>query len=169
MRILKLKVVVRVVVAVTNQINKYREYIMGAKFLRLTACAALALCVSGLTAARAEEAAVAAAPKSVTTAEVASQAGVNVKVCGMVADARYLGDSNKKLTFLNFTKPYPDHDFTVIILPENRTKFAEAPELMFKGKKVCVTGVVRIMRGKAEIEVTDPAQIVIQAEAAPAK
>ena len=142
---------------------------MGAQFLRMTAFAAMAWLVGGSMVVRAEEAAVAAEPKMVSTTEVASQAGVNVKVCGMVADARYLADSNKKLTFLNFTKPYPDHDFTVIILPENRTKFAEAPELMFKGKKVCVTGVVRIMRGKAEIEVTDPAQIVIQAEAAPAK
>ncbi len=32
-------------------------------------------------------------------------------VCGVIASAKYLKDSKGGPTYLNFDKPYPDHDF----------------------------------------------------------
>lgn len=49
----------------------------------------------------------------------------------------------------------------------SRAAFNEPPEVLFNGKTVCVTGLIVDYRGKPEIVVEDPSQIVIQ-EAAPA-
>ena len=54
---------------------------------------------------------------------------------------------------------YPKHIFTVVIWKSSRHKFKTAPEKMYKSKRICVTGVISSYRGKAQIEVNDPAQI----------
>jgi len=88
-------------------------------------------------------------------------------VCGLVAGARFLESSPGKPTFLNFDRPFPDHTFTVVIFESNRAKFKSPLEMLFTGKTVCVTGPIVEYRGKTEIIVQDPSQIVLQ-EAAPA-
>ena len=128
---------------------------------------AVAAVVLAVGAVRAEDAAPAA---SITTAEAAQHIGETKTVCGLVADARFIEKSNKKPTFLNFDKAFPNHTFTVVIMGENREKFTEAPEKAFKGKTVCVTGKITENRKKPEIVVTEPSQITVKEEppAAPA-
>jgi micrococcal nuclease len=88
-------------------------------------------------------------------------------VCGLVAGARFLESSTGKPTFLNFDRPFPDHTFSVVIFESNRAKFKSPPEMLYTGKTVCVTGRIVEYRGKTEIVVQDPSQIVLQ-ETAPA-
>ena len=83
-------------------------------------------------------------------------------VCGLVASARFLESSAAKPTFLNFDRPFPDHTFSVVIFESNRAKFKSPPEMLFSGKTVCVTGQIVEYRGKTEIVVQDPSQIVLQ-------
>jgi DNA/RNA endonuclease YhcR with UshA esterase domain len=55
-----------------------------------------------------------------------------------------------------------------VIAEATRARFKEAPETVFKGKWVCVTGVITAdFRGKPQIAVSDPAQIVVQDEPTP--
>lgn len=84
--------------------------------------------------------------------------GKTATVCGKVGSTRYLENSEKKLTFLNFGKAYPNHDFTAIVTGDNRAKFGK-PEEQYLQKDVCVTGEIKDFNGKPEVELTDPKQI----------
>jgi DNA/RNA endonuclease YhcR with UshA esterase domain len=63
---------------------------------------------------------------------------------------------------LNFNRPYPNNTFTVVIPGSARARFKNAPETMYRGKTICVTGLITIYKGKPEIVVTAPSQIVIR-------
>jgi hypothetical protein len=116
-----------------------------------------------------------AAPGGALTTIPADQAqshiGETNTVCGLVASARYMDSSRAKPTLLNFVRPYPDHPFSVMIPNSARPKFKDPPEVFFSGKTVCVTGAIIDYRGKPEIVVEDPSQIVIKesAQATPDK
>jgi DNA/RNA endonuclease YhcR with UshA esterase domain len=127
-------------------------------------CLAMAF-VAGSRAAAAEEPA-AKTVSSIPTAEAKAHIGETNTVCGLVTGGRFLDSSKGKPTFLNFERPYPDHTFTVVIFESDRAKFENPPETWFDGKTVCVTGAVIEYRGKPEIVVHDPSQIVIQGEGA---
>ena len=83
-------------------------------------------------------------------------------VCGVVMSAKYAPFIRGKPIFLNLDKPYPNQIFTVIIWEKDRYKFKKPPEIVFKGKKICVTGVIKSYRGIPEIIVRDPSQIIVK-------
>jgi DNA/RNA endonuclease YhcR with UshA esterase domain len=85
----------------------------------------------------------------------------------LVATARYHCTQPERPTFLNFDQPYPNQTFAVMIPDASRAAFSSPPEELFNGKTVCVTGLIVDRRGKPQIVVEDPGQIVIQ-EAVPA-
>jgi hypothetical protein len=91
--------------------------------------------------------------------EAARHIGTTNTVCGRVVEARYLSESQRKLTFLNFEAPYPDQVFDAVIEEPDRPKFSEPPETAYKGKKICVEGVITEYNGRPQIKVTDPRQI----------
>jgi hypothetical protein len=86
--------------------------------------------------------------------------GQHKTVCGRVVSAHYAPRSKGQPTFLSLDKPYPNQVFTVVIWGENRSKFSDAPEILYRDKSVCVTGVIRSRQGSPEIVATDPSQIV---------
>lgn len=106
-----------------------------------------------------------AAPGGAVSTIPADQAqqhiGETNTVCGLVASARYFDSTKAKNTLLNFVRPYPDHAFSVMIPGSARSKFQDAPEVVFTGKTVCVTGAIIDYHGKPEIVVKDPSQMVI--------
>ena len=108
-------------------------------------------------------------PDGITSRISAEQAQQHIgqpsTVCGLVAGGRYLEASSRKPTLLNFSRPYPDHTFSVMIPDSDRPKFKQPPEVLFNGKTVCVTGVIIEFRGKPQIVVENPSQIVIAAAA----
>lgn len=83
-------------------------------------------------------------------------------MCGLVASARYFESREGARSLLNFDRPYPNQTLTVMIAGPNRAKFSRPPEVLFSGKTVCVTGRIVDYRGKPEIVVENPSQIVIQ-------
>ena len=99
----------------------------------------------------------------ITWDEAKYHIGERTTICGPVVDTRWASGSNGKPTFLNMGKPYPDPSrFTVVIWIQNRAKFAQAPEVYYKGKTIYVTGLIDEYpkgSGSAQIEVTDPSQI----------
>ena len=80
-------------------------------------------------------------------------------VCGQIVDTRYARSSNGSPTFLNFDKPYPNHPFVVVIWGSDRSNFSNNPEVFYKGKDVCVDGLIETYKGKPQIIVDDPSQI----------
>lgn len=83
-------------------------------------------------------------------------------VCGTVASTNYAIRSKDQPTFLNLNQPYPNHIFTVVIWGEYRAKFNNPPETFYKGKGICVKGMITEYRGKPQIEVKEPLQIKIK-------
>lgn len=95
---------------------------------------------------------------SISPAEAAAHVGEQATVCGLVASATYASRSRSQPTFLNLDRPYPQHIFTVVIFGSDRAKFG-APELRYRDKRICVTGLIKLYRGILEIIASDPKQI----------
>jgi DNA/RNA endonuclease YhcR with UshA esterase domain len=98
-------------------------------------------------------------PQTITPAGAKDYVGKEATVCGTVKSARYASSSNRKPTFLNLDKAFPNPIFTAVIFEENRSKFAKPPEEQFKDKAICVTGKIQEYNGTPEIVVTEPKQI----------
>ena len=96
-----------------------------------------------------------------TASEAKNHIGERATVCGLVVDGRYLAKSKGQPTLINFEKPYPDQTFTLLIWGDHRKQFGE-PERELKGKRVCVTGLIKIYNGKPEIAATAKSQVSIE-------
>lgn len=120
----------------------------------------VALCLTtaiGGTIARAQE------PIDVLPADALSHLGQYVRVCGTVTSGAYMAASSRQPTFLNFGQPYPNHEFTVVIWGTDRRKFEAPPLSLFDGRNLCVTGEVAVYKGRPQIIVREPDQIVLAA------
>ena len=80
-------------------------------------------------------------------------------VCGSVMSPTYASGSSGQPTFLNLDRPYPNQIFTVVIWGRNRGSFPLAPENLYSGADICVTGLVESFRGLPQIEASSPTQI----------
>jgi DNA/RNA endonuclease YhcR with UshA esterase domain len=100
----------------------------------------------------------AAMAAELTPEDAAKHVGENATVCGTVASAHYAPRTRSQPTFLNLDKPYPNQIFTAVIFGSDRAKFGE-PETTLQGKRICVTGTIRLYRGKPEIILNDPKQL----------
>jgi len=100
------------------------------------------------------------AAETLGPAEAASHVGEEATVCGAVTGAKYSDHRKRKPTFIDFGPPHPSQLFTALIWGEYRDKFDYLPESLL-GKTICVSGTITEYKGKAEIKVSDPAQIRI--------
>jgi DNA/RNA endonuclease YhcR with UshA esterase domain len=96
---------------------------------------------------------------SLSPEEAVSHVGENATVCGLVASTNYASHVRSQPTFLNLGKPYPNQVFTAVIFGTDRTKFG-TPETSLRGKSICVTGSIRLYRGKPEIILRDPKELM---------
>lgn len=88
--------------------------------------------------------------------------GERVTIEGPVVGAHWAQDSQGQPTFLNIGRDYPDPDRVTIFIPgEYRARFPSAPEDLYSGEKVRVTGDLQEYEGAAEIEVNSPGQIEV--------
>ena len=87
-------------------------------------------------------------------------------VCGVVASAKFEADVQSQPTLLDLGKSSPHAVFTAVIYGDHRSKFG-TPETSLRGKHICVTGQITDYRGKPEIVVTDPSQLILAPAAKP--
>lgn len=87
--------------------------------------------------------------------------GKEITICSKVMDT-YVSKSEDATTFINFGNPYPHSTFTVVIFEKDIANFKYTPSVYLKGKNVCVTGKVKIFKGKPEIVVSSEAQIKVE-------
>ncbi|GGH07128.1 MULTISPECIES: hypothetical protein [Pedobacter] len=90
--------------------------------------------------------------------DAAKYVGKNVTICDSVYSTKGL----EKLTLINLGGAYPKELITVVINKQDESKFPSEPYSMFLGNKICVTGIVTEFKGKQQIVVTDPKQIVVK-------
>ena len=105
----------------------------------------------------------ATATTTISWDEARSFVGQLKTVCGPVAETFYATSSSGKPTFLNIGRDFPNPDrFTVVIWERNRSNFPTAPEQLYRGKTICVSGVVDTFKGVVQIEAESPSQIETQ-------
>lgn len=80
-------------------------------------------------------------------------------VCGLVRNTTYNRRHSQKLTILNLDRAYPNHIFTIVIKGKDRGKFANPPEVYYRKKRVCVSGVVSEFQGRAMMAVENAEQL----------
>jgi micrococcal nuclease len=89
---------------------------------------------------------------------VESAIGSVAIVCGPVASTSYAKRSEGRPTFIDLGRPHPDQVLGIVIWGAVRDAFGR-PESRYADGRVCVTGRIRLYRGKPEIVVSDPSQI----------
>jgi DNA/RNA endonuclease YhcR with UshA esterase domain len=117
----------------------------------LAVLAVIAVCVL----ASAPSKATAQQPRVVADTQAARSVGRTVTVEGVVAQVSVSRRSNT--TFLNFGRRYPNHTFTAVIFRSAANQFPNPRQ--WEGKRVRVTGEVRLYRGRPEIVLEEPRQL----------
>lgn len=102
----------------------------------------------------------AVAQKKIPIDSVTSHKGELVTVCGKVYGTKFLEKS--QITFIDLGAPYPDAPLTLVIFEKDKANFPQSPETLYADKQICVTGVIKEYKGKLEIDVENPKEIVIQ-------
>ena len=92
----------------------------------------------------------------ITDEQAAAHVGQKVVVQGTVAGVYTSRSGN---TFLNFGGTYPDQDFTAVVFSEASSSFSDVEQL--QGKRVAISGVVRLYRGKPEIILRSASQLQV--------
>ena len=103
-----------------------------------------------------------AAPPTVPDRDAYRYIGKEATVCGHVAGSTWMEGLRGRPTFLNLGGVYPHQTFTVVIWDDARAKFETAPNLLFDGGDICVTGKIETYKGKPQIVVRDPKQITME-------
>ena len=97
--------------------------------------------------------------KQVDIKDIKAHVGDTVTISAVVTSTKYI--QGKFVTLLNLGAKYPNQLLTVVIRGDDRNKFKEAPEEMFQGKEILVTGIVEIYKDSPQINVTSNEQIVL--------
>jgi DNA/RNA endonuclease YhcR with UshA esterase domain len=107
------------------------------------------ICVAALTEVPGQAGAVYAA------AEAAKHIGENATITDKVDGVHQSGKGN---VFLNMGGRYPNQAFTAFIPAGSAAQFPEVQH--YQGRTVAVSGKITLYRGKPEIVVTSPSQVV---------
>jgi hypothetical protein len=100
-------------------------------------------------------------PGATNWLQAATRVGDTTTITGRVASATYAQDTKGSPTYLNVGRPYPNPTrFVVLIWGDDRAAFTNAPEQLYKGRNLCVTGTVKTYDGVPQIIVESPASIV---------
>ena len=66
------------------------------------------------------------------------------------------------MTFLNVGGAFPNSPLTIVIYGDSLENFNFKPANYYKGKDICVTGKIKIYKGKPEIIVTKASEIKVK-------
>ena len=90
---------------------------------------------------------------------VSKYIGEKVTVCSEVYGVK----SFDKTTYINVGASYPNAPLTIVIFKkELDNNFTETPEKLYGNQQICVTGMVKEFKGRAEIIVSHPREIKIE-------
>ena len=113
----------------------------------------LAVLIAGLSML-----ATAAAAETIQPADASKNIGKPVTVEGVVNEVHHA--ASKKVIFINMGGEYPDSPVTGVLFSADAAKFPDIDSL--QGKAVDISGTVKLYQGRAEIVVSDPAQIKVK-------
>ena len=89
---------------------------------------------------------------------VRNHLGDSVTVCSAVFGVK----ATENITFINLGAAYPNSPLTLVIRAKDLVNFTSTPSSLYENKKVCATGILKEYKGKVEIEITRPEEIIVQ-------
>jgi micrococcal nuclease len=95
----------------------------------------------------------------ITIAEAKDHVGDKVTICAEIMETYSNTKAKGEPTMLNFGAPYPKQSFSCIIWKDDLVNFKYNPAAYLKGKQVCITGIIKMYKGKPEMEVHGQDQI----------
>jgi DNA/RNA endonuclease YhcR with UshA esterase domain len=101
------------------------------------------------------------AQATINANEAKDHIGETVTICDRVVSTYYYEKGKGQPTFLNFGAKYPNNTFDVVIWAEDAMMFPSKP-IDLSGKPVCVTGRIKLYKGKPEMIVKYSSQIKVQ-------
>lgn len=111
-----------------------------------------------LTTALVLSASIASAQYKISLDSLKQYIGQSVTVCNEVFGVK----TTDKITYINLGAKYPNAPLTIIIFKKDlEANFKETPEKLYGNQHICVTGVVKEYKGKMEIVVSKPEDIVV--------
>lgn len=96
------------------------------------------------------------------TLVLAKDAGQYIGKTVTICDSVYSTKALDKLSLINLGGSFPNELITIVVNKEDQSKFTSEPASMFLGNNICVTGVITEFKGKAQIIITDPKQIIVK-------
>jgi len=102
-----------------------------------------------------------------TVFEAHEVVGEEAIICGIVMQVATPQGIRGNPTYINMGARFPNHPFTVVIWGSDADKFVRDADSFirglksFEGKRIAVSGLVEEYRGKPQIVVKDPEQIVV--------
>jgi hypothetical protein len=90
--------------------------------------------------------------------DAASHIDQSATVCGVVVSTKFDAHLDRRPTFLDFGKPYPDEVFAALIFGADRAKFG-TPETSLQGKRVCVSARSASIRASPRSSSRNPRQL----------
>lgn len=87
--------------------------------------------------------------------------GKTITVCSKV-QGTFVTKGEKKTTYINFGKPFPNNTFTAVIFETDLKNFKYIPSEVLKDKSVCITGKVELYKGKPQMIITKEEQIKVE-------
>lgn len=97
--------------------------------------------------------------QEITIAEAKDHVGDKVTICAEIKETFYNNKAKGEPTMVNFGDAYPKQTFSCIIWKDDLINFNYNPVTYLKGKQVCVTGIVKMYKGKPEMEIHGQDQI----------
>jgi hypothetical protein len=98
--------------------------------------------------------------ENIDLAKAAEYEGKLVSICAKVFSTKVLNSNG--MTFLNVGGAYPNSPLTIVIYSDSRGNFNFKPEDFYKGKDICVKGIIKIYKGKPEIIVNTEHDIQVK-------
>jgi DNA/RNA endonuclease YhcR with UshA esterase domain len=91
--------------------------------------------------------------------DVKNHIGDSVKLTAKIYGGKYIESTQGTPTFLNVGDNYPNAPLTLVIWGDTRKQFNTAPETIYTGQNVTITGKIILYKNRPEIIITDPKQI----------
>jgi len=100
--------------------------------------------------------------QQINAKDVAGHIGDSVQFCSKTYNYRYNAASNNGVAVLELQADFSEPIVNVIIGPEDRLKFGDAPEKNFLNQDVCVTGVLELRDDTPSVVVRNKEQLKLK-------
>ena len=98
---------------------------------------------------------------TVSADSLAYYEGQFIRVCATVTGT-HVSTGKSETTFINFGEPFPNNSFSLVIFHKDAETFSYKPAEFLKNKNICITGRVKMFKGKPEIIINNEKQIRIE-------